>query len=117
MKDGEGTEDFTFTREQGPRPHGANPERHHQVPIIIPTALCKDVGHVHRLPAINSGAAGGTFRTDLRAAYVIAKSGKTWCCGAIETGHLFIREPDRAEQLFALRFDEPGDSRQNVWQR
>ena len=41
IKDGEGAEDLTFTREQGSRPNGANPIRPEQVAIVVPKGSCR----------------------------------------------------------------------------
>src|SRR5580704_6925696 len=96
IKDGESAEYPTFARKQGARPNGANTIGLEEVTIVVPKRVVEDVGNEHRLPPIDSRAAGCAVGANRRAPDAGSKSRKTRCGYAMEMLTVGIGEPDGA---------------------
>src|SRR5947207_14889335 len=85
--------------------------------IDIPTRIHENVSYIYRFPTINSGAARRAFRANFHTSHVSAKSREGRGGGTMQIIPLPVRKPDRTEQAFPLRLNQPSNDFKSLRQR
>ena len=85
--------------------------------IVIPTGIRENVSYIYRFPTINSGAARRAFRANFHTSHVSAKSREARGGGTMQIIPLLVRKPDRTEQAFPLRLNQPSNDFKSYRQR
>src|SRR5215813_15244170 len=99
------------------RPHRSRAERRHRLTVVVPFTVYVNIGDEHRLAPVNRRAATGPKWANRRTLYLIGKSRKAGCHGAVEMFAVGIWKPDRARDARALRFDHASYHAQHFRQR
>src|SRR6185312_9452368 len=117
IKNSERSEQLAPACEQRPRPHGTNSIRQHQVTIVIPNGVAKNIGNKYRSSSKGGSAAGSALGTDIHRPNLSAKARKTGRRGTVEALTALIREPNCTERAIALGLNQARNNRKHLGQR